>query len=94
MGGPGEGETSEPAGWVKTRVVFVWPVLLGSTDVLYCGSLTFLTLAYVTYQDLRQDHSLKDQTVIVIRAPPETKLEVPDPQEVCPDKFCVFVRVP
>ncbi|KAF4087663.1 hypothetical protein AMELA_G00073160 [Ameiurus melas] len=30
---------------------------------------------------LRRDHSLKDQTVIVVRAPPETKLEVPDPQE-------------
>ncbi|KAB5586720.1 hypothetical protein PHYPO_G00004830 [Pangasianodon hypophthalmus] len=37
--------------------------------------------AYVTYQDLRRDHSLKDQTVIVVRAPSETKLEVPDPQE-------------
>ncbi|XP_053502717.1 transcription factor E2F3-like [Ictalurus furcatus] len=37
--------------------------------------------AYVTYQDLRRDHSLKDQTVIAVRAPPETKLEVPDPQE-------------
>ncbi|XP_060726970.1 transcription factor E2F3-like [Tachysurus vachellii] len=38
-------------------------------------------LAYVTYQDLRQNTSLKDQTVIVVRAPSETKLEVPDPQE-------------
>ncbi|XP_062847881.1 transcription factor E2F3-like [Trichomycterus rosablanca] len=37
--------------------------------------------AYVTYQDLRKDRSLKDQTVIVVRAPSETKLEVPDPQE-------------
>ncbi|XP_058248911.1 transcription factor E2F3-like [Hemibagrus wyckioides] len=38
-------------------------------------------LAYVTYQDLRRDSNLKDQTVIVVRAPSETKLEVPDPQE-------------
>ncbi|KAF5905953.1 transcription factor E2F3 [Clarias magur] len=32
-------------------------------------------------QNLRRDQSLKDQTVIVVKAPPETKLEVPDPQE-------------
>ncbi|KAL7886761.1 hypothetical protein AOLI_G00044820 [Acnodon oligacanthus] len=31
--------------------------------------------------DLRQDRSLRDQTVIVVRAPAGTKLEVPDPQE-------------
>ncbi|XP_066539301.1 transcription factor E2F3-like [Hoplias malabaricus] len=37
--------------------------------------------AYVTYQDLRRDRSLRDQTVIVVRAPSGTKLEVPDPQE-------------
>ncbi|XP_076826585.1 transcription factor E2F3-like [Brachyhypopomus gauderio] len=37
--------------------------------------------AYVTYQDLRRDRRLRDQTVIVVRAPSETKLEVPDPQE-------------
>lgn len=49
---------------------------------LECYSLTFLTFAYVTYQDLRRDRSLRDQTVIVVRAPSGTKLEVPDPQEV------------
>ncbi|XP_073432473.1 transcription factor E2F3-like [Dendrobates tinctorius] len=37
------------------------------------------SLAYVTYQDLRKISGLKDQTVIVVRAPPETRLEVPDP---------------
>ncbi|XP_041758440.1 transcription factor E2F3 [Coregonus clupeaformis] len=37
--------------------------------------------AYVTYQDIRQLRNLKDQTVIVVKAPSETKLEVPDPQE-------------
>ncbi|KAL7874807.1 hypothetical protein SRHO_G00057770 [Serrasalmus rhombeus] len=31
--------------------------------------------------DLRRDRSLRDQTVIVVRAPAGTKLEVPDPQE-------------
>lgn len=45
-------------------------------------SLTFLTYAYVTYQDIRRIKSLKDQTVIAIKAPSETKLEVPDPKEV------------
>ncbi|XP_052000232.1 transcription factor E2F3-like [Xyrauchen texanus] len=37
--------------------------------------------AYVTYQDLRHDRGLRDQTVIVVKAPSETKLVVPDPQE-------------
>uniref|UniRef100_A0A672SHW7 E2F transcription factor 3 n=1 Tax=Sinocyclocheilus grahami TaxID=75366 RepID=A0A672SHW7_SINGR len=44
-------------------------------------SLTFLTYAYVTYQDIRRIKSLKDQTVIAVKAPSETKLEVPDPKE-------------
>lgn len=41
-----------------------------------------ITLAYVTYQDIRKISGLKDQTVIVVKAPPETRLEVPDPVEV------------
>uniref|UniRef100_A0A8C2UMM3 E2F transcription factor 3 n=1 Tax=Chinchilla lanigera TaxID=34839 RepID=A0A8C2UMM3_CHILA len=35
-------------------------------------------LSYVTYQDIRKISGLKDQTVIVVKAPPETRLEVPD----------------
>ncbi|XP_053570766.1 transcription factor E2F3 [Bombina bombina] len=38
-------------------------------------------LAYVTYKDIRKINGLKEQTVIVVRAPPETRLEVPDPVE-------------
>uniref|UniRef100_A0A3Q0S3C2 E2F transcription factor 3 n=1 Tax=Amphilophus citrinellus TaxID=61819 RepID=A0A3Q0S3C2_AMPCI len=38
------------------------------------------TYAYVTYQDIKQG-SLRDQTVIVVKAPTDTKLEVPDPEE-------------
>ncbi|XP_042321066.1 transcription factor E2F3 isoform X2 [Sceloporus undulatus] len=38
-------------------------------------------LAYVRYDDIREIGSLKDQTVILVKAPPETKLEVPDPAE-------------
>nr|XP_023698232.1 transcription factor E2F2 isoform X2 [Paramormyrops kingsleyae] len=34
-------------------------------------------LGYVTYQDIRSIASLQDQTVIAIKAPSETKLEVP-----------------
>ncbi|KAK1339753.1 hypothetical protein QTO34_018309 [Cnephaeus nilssonii] len=44
-------------------------------------SLTLTTLAYATYQDIRKISGLKDQTVIVVKAPPETRLEVPDPIE-------------
>ncbi|XP_029427808.1 transcription factor E2F2-like isoform X2 [Rhinatrema bivittatum] len=38
-------------------------------------------LAYVTYQDIRSINNFKDQTVIAIKAPPETRLEVPDLNE-------------
>uniref|UniRef100_A0A8D2KTY6 E2F transcription factor 2 n=1 Tax=Varanus komodoensis TaxID=61221 RepID=A0A8D2KTY6_VARKO len=34
--------------------------------------------AYVTYQDIRAISNFNEQTVIVVRAPPETRLEVPD----------------
>ncbi|KAM8827199.1 transcription factor E2F3 [Synchiropus picturatus] len=37
--------------------------------------------AYVTYQDIKQIGSFQDKTVIVVKAPTETKLEVPDPAE-------------
>nr|CAB3240415.1 E2F1/2/3/6 transcription factor [Phallusia mammillata] len=37
--------------------------------------------SYVTYQDLRSIKSFKDQIVICIKAPQDTKLEVPDPGE-------------
>ncbi|KAM6399693.1 transcription factor E2F2 [Rhynochetos jubatus] len=35
-------------------------------------------LAYVTYQDLRSISNFQEQTVIAVKAPPETQLEVPD----------------
>ncbi|XP_076008871.1 transcription factor E2F3-like [Genypterus blacodes] len=37
--------------------------------------------AYVTYQDIKHQANLRDQTVIVVKAPSDTKLEVPDPDE-------------
>ncbi|NXD88686.1 E2F2 factor, partial [Halcyon senegalensis] len=36
------------------------------------------TLAYVTYQDLRAISNFQEQTVIAVKAPPETQLQVPD----------------
>ncbi|KFQ53907.1 Transcription factor E2F3, partial [Pelecanus crispus] len=47
----------------------------------FSQNLKAITLAYVTYQDIRKISGLKDQTVIVVKAPPETRLEVPDPVE-------------
>lgn len=38
--------------------------------------------AYVTYHDIRKIDGLKEDTVIAIKAPTDTRLEVPDPQEV------------
>ncbi|XP_055733394.1 transcription factor E2F3-like [Salvelinus fontinalis] len=37
--------------------------------------------AYISYEDVKRIPSLKDQTVIVVKAPAETRLEVPDPAE-------------
>ncbi|KAG7316513.1 hypothetical protein KOW79_020054 [Hemibagrus wyckioides] len=45
-----------------------------------CAQQLF-TLAYVTYEDICQVAAFRDQTVIAIKAPEETKLEVPTPTE-------------
>uniref|UniRef100_A0A3B4FWL8 E2F transcription factor CC-MB domain-containing protein n=1 Tax=Pundamilia nyererei TaxID=303518 RepID=A0A3B4FWL8_9CICH len=54
------------------------------TDLLFLlSSLTlWLTYAYLTYKDIYRIPALKDQTVIVIKAPTETQLVVPHPDEV------------
>ena len=36
----------------------------------------------MTYRDIRDVKHFKNRTVIAIKAPPETRLEVPDPKEV------------
>ncbi|XP_013926824.1 PREDICTED: transcription factor E2F2-like [Thamnophis sirtalis] len=46
-------------------------------------------LAYVTYQDIRAISNFNEQTVIVVRAPPETRLEVPD---VCEENVQLHLR--
>ncbi|KFV41036.1 Transcription factor E2F6, partial [Tyto alba] len=40
-----------------------------------------LTCAYVTYQDIRSIQAFQEQIVIAIKAPEETKLEIPVPKE-------------
>ena len=45
------------------------------------------TLAYVTYQDIRAVGNFKEQTVIAVKAPPQTRLEVPDRSEVRGEVF-------
>ncbi|KFP24960.1 Transcription factor E2F6, partial [Colius striatus] len=44
--------------------------------------ITF-THAYVTYQDIRSIQAFQEQIVIAIKAPEETKLEIPIPKEDC-----------
>ncbi|KAM6904201.1 transcription factor E2F3 [Lycodopsis pacificus] len=46
-----------------------------------CENQNTLRFAYLTYEDVQRIPSLKEQTVIVIKAPAETKLEVPHPEE-------------
>lgn len=45
-------------------------------------SLTRPTAAYVTCQDLRSVVDPAEQMVMVVKAPPETQLQVSDPAEV------------
>ncbi|XP_026149362.1 transcription factor E2F3 isoform X2 [Mastacembelus armatus] len=53
-----------------------------SLDMRHMSELpTNQKYAYVTYQDIKQLGNLRDQTVIVVKAPTDTKLEVPDPDE-------------
>ncbi|KAM3841237.1 LOW QUALITY PROTEIN: transcription factor E2F3 [Vipera latastei] len=56
-------------------------LLKDSEDRLLSNSLTLITLAYVRYEDIQEIRSFKDQTVILVKAPPETKLEMLDPEK-------------
>lgn len=40
------------------------------------------TLAYVTYQDIHSIQAFHEQIVIAVKAPAETRLDVPAPREV------------
>ncbi|NXR52386.1 E2F6 factor, partial [Hippolais icterina] len=45
------------------------------------NSCIILTHAYVTYQDIRSIQAFQEQIVIAIKAPEETKLEIPVPKD-------------
>lgn len=45
-------------------------------------SLNLATLAYVTHADVSRLPGLQDQTLMVVRAPEETRMEIPPPTEV------------
>lgn len=57
--------------------------LCSPSACLVVSLIPFSTYAYITYDDIKQLGNLKDQTVIVVKAPTDTKLEVTDPDEVC-----------
>ncbi|XP_065553575.1 transcription factor E2F2 isoform X2 [Lathamus discolor] len=75
---------AEVLGVQKRRIYDITNVLEGiqlirkksKNHIQWIPSLS--TLAYVTYQDLRAISSFQEQTVIAVKAPPETQLEVPD----------------
>lgn|SRR5690606_27509199 len=46
--------------------------------------------AFVTYNDIRNIASLKDRTIIAVRAPSGTTLTVPDPDDVSNDNWYKF----
>ncbi|KAI4790584.1 hypothetical protein KUCAC02_034537 [Chaenocephalus aceratus] len=55
--------------------------LFSMTDDLDNVFFNFCTSAYVTHEDVGRLAAFQQQTVIVVKAPEETKLEVPAPKE-------------
>lgn len=51
---------------------------------------SFENFCYVTHDDMRRQESFADQSVMAIKAPPGTTLEVPDPDEACPPENAAF----
>lgn len=47
----------------------------------------------MTYRDIRDVKHFKNRTVIAIKAPPETRLEVPDPKEVTTGFFSLYITL-
>eukprot|EP01103_Thecamoeba_quadrilineata_P018896 TRINITY_DN7441_c0_g1_i1.p1 TRINITY_DN7441_c0_g1~~TRINITY_DN7441_c0_g1_i1.p1 ORF type:complete len:407 (+),score=92.25 TRINITY_DN7441_c0_g1_i1:72-1292(+) len=51
--------------------------------------------AYLTHEDIRCVTGLRDETILVIKAPPGAKLEVPDPDEGMPPterRYQIFLK--
>ncbi|POM81439.1 Transcription factor [Phytophthora palmivora] len=56
---------------------------------------SFDNFCYVTHDDMRRQDSFADQSVMAIKAPPGTTLEVPDPDEGMPigkRRFQIFLK--
>lgn len=69
----------------ERTVSLLWkelPSILTVSDFPHIDLNCSFTSAYVTYDDVCRIAAFQDQTVIAIRAPEETKLEVPTPTEV------------
>ncbi|XP_044145564.1 transcription factor E2F6 isoform X3 [Bufo gargarizans] len=66
---------------VNKKYPFYFYVLY--TQLLISISLTWRTFAYVTYQDLHSMEDYHEQIVMAVKAPEETRLEVPAPNENC-----------
>ncbi|KAF5908434.1 transcription factor E2F6-like [Clarias magur] len=79
-------EATEKLGTRKRRVYDITNVLNG-IELISKKSKNKIqwvfTSAYVTYEDICRIPAFQDQTVIAIKAPEETKLEVPTPTEDC-----------
>ncbi|KAM4529267.1 transcription factor E2F3-like [Fundulus diaphanus] len=56
-------------------------VVCSQTEEAFCSLTRLFTLAYVGCEDIRRLTDFQQQTVIVIRSPPETKLIIPPPAE-------------
>lgn len=72
------------------KFFFVCVIVPALGDVLLSSLTLWTTYAYLTYEDVNRIPSLKDQTVMVIKAPVDTKLEVPHPEEVQSLHYCSF----
>ncbi|KAM6045176.1 transcription factor E2F2 [Chlamydotis macqueenii] len=70
------GELAELAGMEKTLDQLLQDCALQLRQLT--GNQANQRLAYVTYQDLRAIGDFQEQTLIAVKAPPETQLEVPD----------------
>lgn len=56
---------------------------------------SYENLSYITHDDMRRIESFRDQSVMAVKAPPGTTLEVPDPDEGMPSgkrRFQIFLK--
>lgn len=73
-----EGEIS-PTNWCIEKVTFS---LMTCFKMMWFLLNISWTLAYVTLDDIRGLKAFEEQTVVVVKAPDETVLKVPEPSEV------------